>query len=198
MVIEEKIIKLEYKKICKDNIIIATKIQYEIFPNSSAYTKYLDDIKDSNDLPINFLVYYQNEPIGVVGLYDIPKYKDTIWLSWFGVIEKYRYKGFGLQILKDIIIIAKEYNKKFLRLFTYEVWNEEAQKFYKKHMEIEEYYTNSEDDQYDIEVGKCKIFGYSLCDEKIGYWDNKFIDIANDDNVHEESIILMKKDGIIK
>ena len=65
-------------------------------------------------------------------------------------------------------------------------------------MEIEEYYTNPEDDQYDIQVGKCKIFGYSLCNEKIDYWNNKFIDIASDDKIHEESIILMKKDGIIK
>lgn len=190
--------KLKYEKISNENIIIATKIQFEIFPNSSAYAKYLNEIKDNDNLPINFLVYYKGEPIGVVGLYDIPKYKDTIWLSWFGVIEKYRHKGFGSQILKDAIIIAKKYDKKFLRLFTYEVWNEESQEFYKKHMQIEEYYTNSEDDQYDIEVGKCKIFGYSLCDEKIDYWNNKFIDIASDDNVHEESIILMKKDGIIE
>lgn len=190
--------KLKYEKICSDNIVLAAKIQYKIFPNSSAYLKYLKEIKDNNDLPISFLVYYKNIPIGVVGLYVIPVYKDTIWLSWFGVLEKYRHKGFGSQILKDIIVMAKQYNKNFLRLFTYEVWNQEAQAFYKKHMEIEEYYTNSEDDQYDIQVGKCKIFGYSLCKDKIDYWNNKFIDIACDDKIHKESVILMKKDGIIK
>lgn len=190
--------KLIYEKICADNIVKAAKIQYKIFPNSSAYKKYLKEIEDNDDLPINFLVYHNNDPIGVVGLYDIPKYEDTIWLSWFGVLKEYRYKGLGSQILKDIIIIAKKYNKKFLRLFTYEVWNHEAQVFYKKHMEIEEYYTNPEDDHYDIQVGKCKIFGYSLCNDKIDYWDNKFIDIASDDKIHEESIMLMKKDGIIK
>lgn len=190
--------KLIYEKICVDNIVTASLIQYKIFPNSSAYQKYLKETKDNYDLPISFLVYYNDIPIGVVGLYDIPEYEDTIWLSWFGVLEEYRYKGFGSQILKDIILIAKKYNKKFLRLFTYEVWNHEAQDFYKKHMEIEEYYTNPEDDQYDIQVGKCKIFGYSLCNDKIDYWNNKFIDIASDDKIHEESIILMKKDGIIK
>lgn len=113
--------KLIYEKICVDNIVLASKIQYKIFPNSSAYQKYLEEIKDSCDLPINFLVYYNDIPISVVGLYDIPKYKDTIWLSWFGVLEEYRHKGFGFQILKDIIQIAKKYNKKFLRLFTYEI-----------------------------------------------------------------------------
>jgi len=95
-------------------------------------------------------------------------------------------------------LIAKGYNKKFLRLFTYEVWNSEAQEFYKKNMQIEEYYTNPQDNQYDIQVGKCKIFGYSLCEDKIDYWNNKFIDIDSDDEVHEESLILMKQHGIIK
>jgi hypothetical protein len=84
-----------------------------------------------------------------------------------------------------------------LRLVTYEVRNQEAQDFYKKHMKMGEYYTNKDDDQFDIIEGKCKIFGYSLCDEPIDYWNNKFIDIASDDNEHEISIELMKKDGIL-
>lgn len=189
---------LKYEKINKDNIVVASKVQYEIFPNSSAYLKYLKEIeKQTLELPISFLVYENNTPIGVVGLYDIPSYNDTIWLSWFGVLKEYRFKGYGKQIFSDILEIAKQYNKKFLRLFTYEVWNHEAQNFYKKHMQLEEYYTNEFDDQFDIKEGKCKIFGYSLCDEPVDYWNNKFIDIASDDIDHSESIKLMKKHKII-
>lgn len=189
---------LRYEKINKDNIVIASKVQYEIFPNSSAYSKYLIEIENETlDLPISFLIYENDTPIGVVGLYDIPKYSDTIWLSWFGVLKEYRFKGYGNQIFKDIVEKAKQYNKKFFRLFTYEVWNHEAQEFYKKHMQIEEYYTNENDDQFDIKEGKCKIFGYSLCDEQVDYWNNKFIDIASEDTEHEESIKLMKKHKII-
>lgn len=189
---------LKYEKISKDNIVMASRIQYKIFPNSSAYLKYLKEIQsETSDLPISFLVFENDIPIGVVGLYDIPEYSDTIWLSWFGVLENYRFKGYGNQIFKDIIEKAKQYNKDFLRLFTYEVWNHDAQQFYKKHMQIEEYYTNENDDQYDIKEGKCKIFGYSLCDKPIDYWNNKFIDIASDDKDHEKSIKLMKKDNII-
>lgn len=189
---------LKYEKINKNNIIIASKIQYEIFPNSSAYLEYLKEAQnETSDLPISFLVFENDIPIGVVGLYDIPKYSDTIWLSWFGVLENYRSKGYGSQIFKDIIKEAKKYNKDFLRLFTYEVWNREAQNFYKKHMQNEEYYTNENDDQYDIKEGKCKIFGYSLCDKPISYWNNKFIDIASDDKDHEKSVKLMKRDNVI-
>lgn len=77
------------------------------------------------------------------------------------------------------------------------MWNREAQNFYKKHMQNEEYYTNENDDQYDIKEGKCKIFGYSLCDKPISYWKNKFIDIASDDKEHEKSVKLMKRDNVI-
>ena len=104
---------LKYEKISKDNIVMASRIQYKIFPNSSAYLKYLKEIQsDTSDLPISFLVF-------------------------------------------------------------------------------------ENDDQYDIKEGKCKIFGYSLCDKPIDYWNNKFIDIASDDKDHEKSIKLMKKDNII-
>ncbi len=190
--------KLRYEKISENNIRVASRIQYEIFPNSSAYLKYLKEIQNKTlDLPVDFLIFENDIPIGVVGLYEISKYKDTIWLSWFGVVEDYRYKGYGSQIFEDIINEAKKYNKDFLRLFTYEVWNYEAQDFYKKHMQIEEYYTNKDDDQYDINQGKCKIYGYSLCNKPIDYWNDKFIDISSDDKDHEESIKLMKRDNII-
>lgn len=190
--------KLRYEKISENNIRVASKIQYEIFPNSSAYLKYLKEIQNKTlDLPVDFLIFENDIPIGVVGLYEISKYKDTIWLSWFVVVEDYRYKGYGSQIFEDIINEAKKYNKDFLRLFTYEVWNYEAQDFYKKHMQIEEYYTNKDDDQYDINQGKCKIYGYSLCNKPIDYWNDKFIDISSDDKDHEESIKLMKRDNII-
>lgn len=190
--------KLRYEKISENNIRVASRIQYEIFPNSSAYLKYLKEIQNKTlDLPVDFLIFENDIPIGVVGLYEISKYKDTIWLSWFGVVEDYRYKGYGSQIFEDIINEAKKYNKNFLRLFTYEVWKYEAQDFYKKHMQIEEYYTNKDDDQYDINQGKRKIYGYSLCNRPIDYWNDKFIDISSDDKDHEESIKLMKRDNII-
>lgn len=46
---------LKYEKISKDNIVMVSRIQYKIFPNSSAYLKYLKEIQsDTSDLPISF------------------------------------------------------------------------------------------------------------------------------------------------
>ena len=59
---------LTYEKISKENISLAARIQYEIFPNSSAYTKYLKEINSKDKLPVDFLVYSNNTTIGVIGL----------------------------------------------------------------------------------------------------------------------------------
>ena len=93
--------------------------------------------------------------------------------------------------------ILRHNNYKILRLFTYEVWNETAQSFYKKYMDFGEYYTNKDDNQYDIEVGKCKIFTKSLTGEKVQLWNNKFIDIGAEDKLHELSMSKLKQDKLI-
>ena len=63
-------------------------------------------------------------------------------------------------------------------------------------MDIDEYYFNDKEHE-DIFAGKPKIFSKSLCDEKIELWNHKFIDISEDEDSHEKSVILMKEDGII-
>lgn len=123
--------ELKYERINDEKIITAAKIQYQIFPNSSAYAYYLENL-DKKNLPLDFLVYCGNEPIGIIRLCEIKPYSDTIWLSWFGIVERYRNKGIGKEMLEYIKDVAKTYQKKFLRLYTYEVWNSVAQPFLKK------------------------------------------------------------------
>lgn len=47
---------LRYENINKNNVMEATKIQYKIFSNSSAYSKYLNEIKNKNGL--SFYIIY--------------------------------------------------------------------------------------------------------------------------------------------
>lgn len=193
-----KIIKsLRFEEISKDNIKVAAKLQYKIFPNSSAYSVYKSKItEEKKDLYIGYIAYRGDEPVGVTGIYEIPEYPETVWLSWFGIKKEYRELGYGKQIFDYTIEMAKAYKKKYLRLYTFEIWNNEAQKFYKRNMDIEEYYYNEKENK-DIFEGKPKIFSISLCDEKVELWDNKFINISEDEDLHEKSILMMKEDGII-
>lgn len=189
--------KLRFEEISKDNIKIAARLQYEIFPNSSAYSVYKSKITgERKDLYIGYVAYMGDIPVGVTGIYEIPEYSDTVWLSWFVIKKEYRKLGYGKQIFDYTIEMAKAYNKKYLRLYTFEIWNNEAQKFYKRNMDIGEYYYNNKEYK-DIFEGKPKIFSISLCDEKVELWNNKFINISEDEDSHEESVAMMKKDGII-
>ncbi len=189
--------KLRFEEISKDNIKVVAKLQYEIFPNSSAYSVYKSKIAgERKDLYIGYIAYMGDKPIGVTGIYEIPEYSDTVWLSWFGIKKEYRKLGYGKQILDYTIEMAKTLNKKYLRLYTFEIWNSEAQAFYKRNMDLGEYYYN-EKEHKDIFEGKPKIFSISLCDEKVELWNDKFINISEDEDSHEKSVIIMKEDGII-
>lgn len=189
--------KLRFEEISKNNIKIAARVQYEIFPNSSAYSVYKSKIAgERKDLYIGYIAYMEDIPVGVTGIYEIPEYSDTVWLSWFGIKKEYRKLGYGKQILDYTIEKAKTLNKKYLRLYTFESWNSEAQIFYKRNMDLGEYYYN-EKEHKDIFEGKPKIFSISLCSEKVRLWNNKFINISEDEDSHEKSILMMKKDGII-
>lgn len=189
--------KLRFEEISKNNIKVAARLQYEIFPNSSAYSVYKSKITgERKDLYIGYIAYIEDIPVGVTGIYEIPEYSNTVWLSWFGIKKEYRKLGYGKQILDYTIEMAKELNKRCLRLYTFEVWNSEAQAFYKRNMDLGEYYYN-EKEHKDIFEGKPKIFSISLCDEKVELWNNKFINISEDEDSHEKSVIMMKEDGII-
>lgn len=193
-----KVIKeLRFEELNKDNIKIAAKLQYEIFPTSSAYSVYKSKITgERKGLYIGYIAYMDDIPIGVTGIYEIPEYSDTVWLSWFGLKKEYRKLGYGKQIFDHTAQMAKALGKKYLRLYTFEIWNNEAQTFYKRNMDLGEYYYN-EKEHKDIFEGKPKIFSMSLCNEKVDLWNNKFINISEDEDSHEKSVIMMKEDGVI-
>lgn len=189
--------ELRFEELSKENIKEAAKLQYEIFYKSSAYSVYKSKVTGKNKtLYMAYIAYIENEPIGVTGIYEIPEYSDTVWLSWFGLKKEYRKLGYGKQIFDYTIKIAKTLNRKYLRLYTFEIWNDEAQEFYKKNMDMGEYYFN-ENEHENIFEGKPKIFSISLCDEKVELWDNKFINISEDEDSHEKSVLMMKEDGIL-
>lgn len=189
---------LRFEKLNKENLKIATKIQYEIFPNSCAYLTYKNYVEGKNKYYNSTVIaYLDNTPIGIVGLYEIPGLKDTIWLNWFGVLKEYRHMGFGKQLFDYVVDEAKSIHKKVLRLYTSEIWNKSAQEFYNKYMDIGEYYYNEKEKNEEIFDYKIKVFSKSLCDEKVSMWNNKFINISEEDDEHEIAIKLMKEDGII-
>ena len=187
---------LKYVEVTINNIEYATKIQMKIFPKESAYEHYKYAIESNLEYQKYYLVYKDNNVIGITGLYSNENISETnsIWLGWFGVLEEYRYKGYGKQILIDTIQIAKELSKKypikFFRLYTSERDDKLAQPLYEKIMDVKEYYNNKEDINYD---NTCIIYSKSLNNNKVEYWNNKFLNLKNIVEAQEKGNLKFKE-----
>ncbi len=196
---------LKFVELNKKNIVDAARLQFNIFyaSNNVGYLDYLKELEARNRyknkiLPISFLVYHDKTPVGVIGLYEVKGYPDDVWVDWFGVGAKYRNNGIGTQMLLKIIDVAKYYNKKNLRLYTYETWNYNALGIYKRAMQLEESYTNKQENNFLIRYGKPKIYSLSLIDKQVEPWNNRFINISDDLLVNERSIEKLKEDNLFK
>ena len=170
--------KLNYVPLTKQNYQIILQLQTQIFPEDNGEYDYLEYLEnDDKGDNAYYIVYDKNVPIGITGLYVLDEFPDTIWLGWYGVLEEYRGMGFGKQILLDSIDFAKQTDKKWFRLYSTEYYDKVAIKLYKKVMQIYEYYNNPDDVN---DNGHCMIFSYSICDEPIDYWNDKFINLKED------------------
>lgn len=171
---------LKYIQMTNKNLEFATNIQMKIFPNESAYEHYKFAIKNNLDYEKYYLVYDNDDIVGITGLYSNEDFNEinSIWLGWFGVLNEFRRKGYGQQILIDTINMAKDLAKKYpikyFRLYTSEKDDSIAQPLYYKIMDIKEYYNNVNDVNYD---NTCVIFSKSLFETPITYWNDKFLNL---------------------
>lgn len=177
---KEKIKMLTYIPITNDNINLATKIQQEIFPGESAYEHYRYTINKNEEYEKYYLVYDKDKIIGITGTYSNEPLEETnsLWLGWYGVRPPERKKGYGTQILKDTIELAKQlsakYPIKYFRLYTDISENKESLHLYDKYMDIKEMYNNKDDVNYN---GNCIIYSKSLTAEPVTKWNDKFLNL---------------------
>ena len=82
-----------------NNVKIAGRIQHKIFPYSSSYSLYLDEVEKKRDDYNDYIIRLNTIPIGIIGYSLDSDDKQTVWLSWFGILPDYRKKGLGKQAL---------------------------------------------------------------------------------------------------
>lgn len=198
-------LELDYVELNEDNIQIAANLQYNLFYscNSVGYLDYLNELKTKDRLknkilPIDFLVYHENTPVGIIGLYEKKQFPDDVWITWFGVDAKFRNHGIGSQMLLKIIEIAKLYKKKNLRLNTFETWNYKAIGIYNRTMQLGEPYNNSKEEDFLIKYGKPKIYSISLIGKDVTPWNNKYLNMSEELDLNEASIEKLKQDNILE
>ena len=89
--------RINFVKITKSNLELACEIQNKIFPEEDARQNFIEQInKDPYRKEMDYyIVYTENVPIGVTGIYSYNEYPDDAWLGWFGILEEYRKNGYG-------------------------------------------------------------------------------------------------------
>ena len=132
-----------------------------------------------------FIVYDNNEEIGITGLYYYDN--ESAWLPWFGVLPDKRRKSYGERILLKTIDLAKQEGFKTMRLYTDKVENANAIRLYEKVGFVGEKYS-AEKLAYD-----CYIYSKSLCNEKVELWNNKVLGLS-----YQSQLDHLSKDKILE
>lgn len=168
---------LKYIEVDSDNLDLAVKIQNTIFPLEDGRQNYIEGITNNpyRKEMTNYIVYNNGNPIGVVGLYSYNEYPNDAWLSWFGVLEEYRKKGYGSIIFDFFETLARKKGYTSIRVYTDDAFSKAISLYEKKSM-IKEFYKNElESEEINNET---IIYSKSLTTDKTRKWDNKFLGLT--------------------
>ncbi len=167
--------KIRFVKIVFSNLELACEIQNKIFLEEDARQNFIEQInKDPYRKEMDYyIVYTENVPIGVTGIYSYNEYPDDAWLGWFGILEEYRKNGYGGIVLDKTIELAKEKGYKKFRLYTDE-YAKSAHKLYESRGLVKELYDN-ENDKDEYFIADIYIYSISLTEEPVDLWDNKIL-----------------------
>lgn len=168
---------LRYVEINNDNLDLAVKIQNTIFPFEDGRQNYIEGItKDTyRKEMVNYIVYDNEVPVGVVGLYSYNEYPSDAWLSWFGILKEFRKKGYGSEIFDFFEKLSLEKGYTSIRIYTDSEFDKAMLLYEKKEM-IKEFYKNQLESE---EINNSTIiYSKSLTKESTKKWNNKFLGLT--------------------
>lgn len=168
--------KLKYVKVQNDNIDTAYNIQKSLWPDYPDYNNFIDKVNNYSKTNVDFIVYLENTPVGITGIYVEDIDDKSLWLDWYGVIPEYRRKGIGKQILLDTIEYCKNLNNyDYLRIDTTYYEGRPAILLYDKMMTFKESYTIEDTENTN---NNWIIYTYSLHGKK-ELWNNRYLGLTD-------------------
>lgn len=92
---------------------------FEASLNKEKFKNFIKLEKDIKTLEYFLALDHKENVLGTSGLYSLKTdEKDSYWLGWYCVDEKYRGRGVGKLLLDIAINEAKKRGKRFLKLYT--------------------------------------------------------------------------------
>ena len=168
---------LKYVEVDSNNLELAINIQNTIFPLEDGRQNYIEGITNDSYRKemVNYIVYDNEIPIGVVGLYSYNEYPRDAWLSWFGVLQEYRQKGYGSKIFDFFENLALKKGYTSIRVYTDDELDKAILLYEKKKM-VKEFYKNALESE-EINNGTI-IYSKSLIKKQTEKWNNKFLGLT--------------------
>lgn len=168
---------LKYVEVDSNNLELAVNIQNTIFPLEDGRQNYIEGITNDpyRKEMVNYIVYDNEIPIGVVGLYSYNEYPRDAWLSWFGVLQEYRQKGYGSKIFDFFENLALKKGYTSIRVYTDDEFDKAILLYEKKKM-VKEFYKNALESE-EINNGTI-IYSKSLIKKQTEKWNNKFLGLT--------------------
>lgn len=175
--------KTTLEALSEKNLEIGIQLQAEIFRmepyKNDLINSLTGEIADYFSLQKHWLIKANGKYVGITGLYAYKEYPDDAWLAWFGVIESERRKGYASDVLKKMFDMAREKGFKSFRLYTDEIENSTAVKFY-EHMGMTSEVYNNPKDKF-RQVGDMLVFSISLNSKPVEKWNNKYMYLGEHD-----------------
>ena len=166
---------LDLISVTKENLDQAVKIQNTIFPLYNAEVNYTDAVTGKADNEYS-LVYDNGTCVGITGLYTYDTDPDSAWLGWFGILEPYRRRGYGRELIRLFEETARERGFSHTRIYTDRYENDAAIAFYTSCGYTSEVYDNPDDPAcYEYPV---LIFSKSLTGAPVTPWNSRSIHLT--------------------
>ena len=169
--------ELRFEEVTYNNLELAVSIQNKIFKAENGRKNYIEGIVNDSYRKemINYIVYNNSIPVGVVGLYSYNEYPNDAWLSWFGILDQYRNRGYGGLAFDFFERIAREKGYKSIRVYTSNDFDKAINLYKNKGMVMEKYFNELESSEINNQT---IIFSKSLIKQKVELWNNKYLQLT--------------------
>lgn len=116
--------------------------------------------------------------------------------AWYGILPAFRRRGYGTEVMLFTKEKATKKGFKHLRLYADDQANHISIKLFEKLNMTKEFYTKEKGKYY--QVGNMLIFSWSLTDNKVLPWNNKYLNLTEELDLNEQSIEKLKRDNILE
>ena len=168
-------------QITKENLALALESYHKIFSWLSAESDPYTAVVHGGMPEIQakyYLIYDEENLVGITGSYIVPEDKESAFLGWFGVLPEMRRNHYGSKILALHEDELRRLGYKYSRLYTETENNEATRKFYERNGYSSELYNCPEEPAQLANI--LTVYSKSLGDDPVPAWNSRNMRIADE------------------